>query len=150
MSWLRVTRAGLTIVLLLMASSVRADEPARTHDVTIDDYFTLAFVSEVAISPDGESVAYAEGRWQSSTNDRKADLWVAAVGTGEATRLTFDRAGYSGLQWASDRQHIYLPTDSASLRFFRQRIASGWANSSRQRIASLGASHEVFPPWSTD
>ena len=108
MSWLRVTRAGLTIVLLLMASSVRADEPARTHDVTIDDYFTLAFVSEVAISPDGESVAYAEGRWQSSTNDRKADLWVAAVGTGETTRLTFDRAGYSGLQWASDRQHIYF------------------------------------------
>ena len=42
-----------------------------------------------------------------------------------------------------------VPTDSASLRFFRQRIASGWANSSRQRIASLGASHEVFPPWST-
>ena len=42
-----------------------------------------------------------------------------------------------------------LPTDSASHRFFRQRIASGWANSSRQRIASLGASHEVFPPWST-
>ena len=42
-----------------------------------------------------------------------------------------------------------MPTDSASLRFFRQRIASGSANSSRQRIASLCASHDVFPPWST-
>ena len=42
-----------------------------------------------------------------------------------------------------------LPTDSASHRFFRQRIASGSANSSRQRIASLCASHDVFPLWST-
>ena len=42
-----------------------------------------------------------------------------------------------------------LPTDSASLRFFRQRIASSWASSNRQRIASLCVSHDVFPPWST-
>ena len=42
-----------------------------------------------------------------------------------------------------------VPTDSASHRFVRQRIASGSANSSRQRIASLCASHDVFPPWST-
>ena len=43
----------------------------------------------------------------------------------------------------------YVPTDSASLRFFRQRIASLWASSNRQRIASLCVSHDVFPPWST-
>jgi len=108
MSRLRLAPAGLAIVLLLMASSLRAGEPARTHDITIDDYFTLAFVPEQEISPDGKSVAYAEGCWQSSTNDRKVDLWMADVGTGEATRLTFDRAGYSGLQWSPDSQQIYF------------------------------------------
>lgn len=100
-------RAGLLGVLVLAASAGHADEPARTHDITIDDYFTLAFLSEAAISPDGKSVAYAEGRWQASTNDRRADLWVADVKTGEATRLTFDRAGYNGLRWAPDSRQFY-------------------------------------------
>ena len=93
MSRSRLARADLAVVLLLVALPLAPDEPARTHDITIEDYFTLAFVSEQAVSPDGESVAYTEGRWQSSTNDRKADLWVVDVGNGEATRLTFDRAG---------------------------------------------------------
>src|SRR5262245_47065388 len=102
MRHLRLTCAGLAVTLILVASALCADEPARTHDITLDDYFTLAFVSEIALSPDGKSVAYAEGRWQSSTNDRKADLWVADDGTGAATRLTSDRAGYNSLQWAPD------------------------------------------------
>jgi dipeptidyl aminopeptidase/acylaminoacyl peptidase len=33
---------------------------------------------------------------------------VADAGTGEATRLTFDRAGYSSLQWAPDSRQIYV------------------------------------------
>ena len=38
----------------------------------------------------------------------------------------------NGSRPCSPRGHESLPTDGASLRFFRQRIASGWANSSRQ------------------
>jgi dipeptidyl aminopeptidase/acylaminoacyl peptidase len=108
MTRLMVKCAQLAAVLLLTASPARADEPRRTHEITLDDYFTLATVFEAAISPDGKSVGYAEARWQSSTNDRKADLWVVDVGSGEATRLTFDRAGYSGLQWAPDSEHVYV------------------------------------------
>jgi dipeptidyl aminopeptidase/acylaminoacyl peptidase len=108
MSLFRFARAGFAVVLLLTGSSLLADEQLKRHEITIDDYFTLAFISEQMISPNGKSVGYAEGRWQSSTNDRKTDLWVADVGTGEAIRLTFDRAGYSGLQWAPDSQHIYF------------------------------------------
>ena len=101
------TCAGLIAVLVLMTPAV-AGEPARTHNVTLDDYFTLAFITEQAISPDGRLVAYAEGRWQASTNDRKADLWLANAETGEATRLTFDRAGYNSLQWAPDSTQLYF------------------------------------------
>jgi dipeptidyl aminopeptidase/acylaminoacyl peptidase len=101
---------GLAVLLLLQAATARSGGPARTHDVTIDDYFTIAFIAELAISPDGKSVAYAEGCWQSSTDDRVADLWVADAGDagkGEARRLTFDRAGYSSLQWAPDGTRLY-------------------------------------------
>ncbi len=84
--------AGLIIVLILVTPALRAGEPARTHHITLDDYFTRAFIAVLAISPDGNSVACAEGRWQSTTNDRKTDLWMADAGTGEAPLLR-------GLSW---------------------------------------------------
>ncbi len=90
-------RAGLIVLLVLVTPALRAGEPARTHDITLDDYFTLAFIAEQAISPDGNSVAYAEGRWQSTTNDRKTDLWVADSGTGEATRSRLYPHGWNRL-----------------------------------------------------
>ncbi len=100
--------AGLIVVLILVAPALCAGEQARTHEITLDDYFTLAFIAEQAMSPDGNSVAYAEGRWQSTTNDRKADLWVANAETGEATRLTFDRAGFKQLAVGSGQQATLL------------------------------------------
>jgi dipeptidyl aminopeptidase/acylaminoacyl peptidase len=96
------------IVMLSVTSPVWAEEPKGTHNITLDDYFTLAAISEATISPDGKCVAYSEGRWQATTNDRKTDLWVTDTSTGKATRLTFDRAGYSSPQWASDSEHIYV------------------------------------------
>ena len=31
---------------------------SRDHDITTDDYFTLAWIREIAVSPDGQFVAY--------------------------------------------------------------------------------------------
>src|SRR5262249_29431952 len=55
-------------------------------------------------------VAYTEGRWQKSTDDRKADLWVVPTDKDNKTgskKLTFDRAGYRSPQWSNDSSHIY-------------------------------------------
>ena len=59
---------------LVSLANLRAAEP---HVVVVDDYFSLGLVAEIAISPKAQSVAYSEGRWQESTNDRKSDLWIA-------------------------------------------------------------------------
>jgi dipeptidyl aminopeptidase/acylaminoacyl peptidase len=80
----------------------------RNHSITLNDYFSLAYISESAISPNGEFVAYAEARWQESTDDRKADVWVVRVADGQPLRLTFDRAGESGLKWSADSSLIYF------------------------------------------
>jgi len=56
--------------LALLTGTVAAE---RDHEVTIDDYFSLASVEQFAISPGGEYVAYGESRWQQSTDDRRAD-----------------------------------------------------------------------------
>src|SRR5262245_53217179 len=97
---------GLIVALSLTASLL--GEPARNHDVTVDDYFTLATVTGVAMSPDGKHVAYTEARWQQSTNDRKTDVWVIDVEKAESRRLTSDRANDRVLKWAADSKTLYF------------------------------------------
>ncbi len=95
-------RLASTVLVLLLPLAVPADGPPRDHDITIDDLFTLAAVAEAVPSPDGKQVAYAELRWQESTDDRKADLWVVDAAGGRPRRLTFDRAGDRSLSWSPD------------------------------------------------
>jgi dipeptidyl aminopeptidase/acylaminoacyl peptidase len=95
------------LVFLLLAGSTPAAE--RTHTVTVDDYFTLATITELAVSPHSTHVAYCESRWQESTDDRKSELWVVATdGKSKPRRLTFDRAGERHPRWAADGKVIYV------------------------------------------
>ncbi len=97
------------ILLLVFAKVSFAQAPARTHAITVDDYFTLAAITQIAVSPDGKHVAYTEGRWEKADDSRKTDLWVA--GTGEKPtpkRLTFDRANDRNAKWAADAKTIYF------------------------------------------
>ena len=83
-------------------------EELRDHNITLDDYFTLAYLPESVISPDGQYVAYVDARWQESTDDRKADVWVVGTATAEVSRLTFDRAGDGNLAWSQDSKYLYF------------------------------------------
>jgi dipeptidyl aminopeptidase/acylaminoacyl peptidase len=94
---------------VLLAGAGRADAPKRTHDITLDDYFTQADIFDSKISPDGKFVAYVEGRWQKSSDDRKTDLWVVdTTGTAKAVRLTDERANDRSPQWSGDGRYLYF------------------------------------------
>jgi len=140
-----VARHYLSFVIFLLLSFVALSQD-RTHDVTIDDYFTLAAVTEIAISPDGKHVAYAEARWQQSTNDRKADLWVVSTnGNDKPRRLTMDRVGASSLKWSDDNKSVYYlansrkegekqPPNDGSTQVWKTQIGNG-ATSAVTRVA---------------
>jgi dipeptidyl aminopeptidase/acylaminoacyl peptidase len=97
-------------VLLILCVTLpgRADSPTRLRDITVEDYFTQADIFQIALSPDGEHVAYTEGRWQQATDDRKADLWIVNTRGKEVRRLTFDRANERSPQWSPDGRAIYV------------------------------------------
>src|SRR5579885_270041 len=98
--------AAFAVALLLThpASAQRA-----RHDVTPEDYFSLAAVTDLAVSPDGKHVAYCDARWQASTDDRKADLWVVPTdGKTGPTRLTGDRANDRHPRWSADGKAVYV------------------------------------------
>lgn len=98
----------------LIAFSILAMSPAicwaqveRTHDITIDDYFSQSYITSQQISPDGKVIAFSLATWQKSTNDRRSDLWLVWVTeNGTPRRLTFDRANDRNPQWF--RGQIYF------------------------------------------
>jgi dipeptidyl aminopeptidase/acylaminoacyl peptidase len=98
----------VVLLLALFAGFARAEAPKRDHAITVDDYFTLATIFDCVISPDGQRVAYTEGRWQQSTNDRKTDLWVVEAKGGPAKRLTGDRANDRSPQWSPDGKAVFF------------------------------------------
>ena len=104
----------LRLVILfcsLMAATAAAQSPApRAHDITLEDYFTLGVINEIALSPDGTKAAWAEGRWQEDLDRRNDDLWVVDVATKTFERLTFDPSNESSPQWSADGAWVYFLT----------------------------------------
>ncbi|HEY3293986.1 MAG TPA: S9 family peptidase [bacterium] len=97
--------AGVSAVCLAQGT---VSAPARTHEITLDDYFTQAFISDCAISPDGRYVVYSEMRWEPSAERRNTELWVVDTKSGESRRLTFDPAADSEPRWSHDSKTIYF------------------------------------------
>lgn len=91
---------------LLLVAPLALAQP--THDITLDDYFTLATPTSVVISPDGAHVAYTEMRWDKDLDRRNTDLWVIDTQSKTPTRLTFDPATDASASWSPDGQWIYF------------------------------------------
>lgn len=95
------------VVTLLYCSTPLTGGPPRTHTITIDDYFTQADIFDQQIAPDGNLIAYSEGRWYKSLNERRADLWLVERLGRKIRRLTSDQANDRSLQWSSDGRFLY-------------------------------------------
>ena len=102
--------ATLVSILLVWVAmgSVQAEAPARDHDITIDDYFSLAIPMQSALSPNGRYAAYVDLRWEPETRKRNGDIWVVEVSSGKTRRLTFDSAFDGYPQWSPDSQRLYF------------------------------------------
>ncbi len=80
----------------------------RTHDITIEDYFTQASITDCSLSPDGTRVAYTESRWQGPKETSSSDLWVVDCQTKAIQRLTFDPCSDAHPRWSPDGRFLYF------------------------------------------
>ncbi|MBI4616975.1 MAG: S9 family peptidase [Planctomycetes bacterium] len=99
---------SIVLAFSFLARPSLAQDPARDHDVTLDDLFEVAWIEDISVSPDGRFVAYTETRWESGDWKRNTDVWVVECETLKRTRLTFDPASDSSPRWSPDGQWIYF------------------------------------------
>ncbi len=100
--------AAIAAIVLWVPVVAWSDEPIRDHDITVEDYASVAIIADCVVSPDGDYVTYVDSRWEKSTDKRNADLWVVPTAGGEARRLTFDPASDTSPQWSPDGRWIYF------------------------------------------
>jgi dipeptidyl aminopeptidase/acylaminoacyl peptidase len=99
------------LILWLALVAPLAAQPAavRDHAITVDDYATLAAITQFAVSPDGSQVTYCEGRWDRAEDNRRTDLWVVSTdGKGKPRRLTGERANDRQPKWAADGKSVFV------------------------------------------
>jgi dipeptidyl aminopeptidase/acylaminoacyl peptidase len=101
-------RKATSLALLVLAGVAVAEPPPRDHDIVLEDYFDLAFITSCAMAPDGSRIAYTEMRWEPERDARNTDLWVVDADTGAPTRLTFDPAADTAPAWSPDGRWIYF------------------------------------------
>jgi dipeptidyl aminopeptidase/acylaminoacyl peptidase len=86
------------------------------QSITIDDYFSLSYVSSCAISPSGTYTAWTEGRWDEDLDKRNTDIWIVNQETRwqAPLRLTFDKAYDGSLQWGNNDEWLYFSSRRGS------------------------------------
>lgn len=99
-------KRGILHVALLLGGFTTAAE--RTHDITIDDYFSQSHVAGCEVAPDGRTAAYVELRWGEKSAGRSSELWTVAIPSGKIRRLTFAAGSKSSPQWSPDSKTIYF------------------------------------------
>lgn len=99
---------GFAVVAFAFGAVCAADTVVRDHDLEPDDYFTIAGIGAMEMSPDGQFVAYVESRWDKTEDGRVRDLWIVSVASQERERLTFDTFSVGSLHWSPDGKWIYF------------------------------------------
>jgi dipeptidyl aminopeptidase/acylaminoacyl peptidase len=93
------------MVLVLLATAA-GPVMAQPRGVQAADYYRMADVGEVAISPDGRRAAFTVTRVVEEANRRRREVWMAPLAdgapTGSPTRVSDSTADGSQAKWSPD------------------------------------------------
>jgi dipeptidyl aminopeptidase/acylaminoacyl peptidase len=104
----------ISIMAILLSSPLAFDAQAapattpRTHAITIDDFFDIGQMQDVAISPNAKQAVWLESRWDEALDKAQSDLWLINTQDKKSQRLTFTHDNESSPVWSHDGEFIYF------------------------------------------
>lgn len=91
---------------LFFANSVVAEQ-----SFGIDHYLALKFVSGIAVSPDGEFVAYTESAADLKEDKWGDSVWLQSTAGGAPLRMSGQESSASSPQWSPDGRYLAILSD---------------------------------------
>ena len=99
----------IATALCLFSAATGAASSARDHEIVPEDYFSLQYAGDLALSPDGDHVAWVQSGWEAVPGGgRKSQLWAMDVKSTAVQRLTFDITRPHSPAWSPDGAWIYF------------------------------------------
>ena len=105
--------AGLLGVLLL-AQMARTPLHAQERRWTVDDVLAMKSIAALAISPDGEWIAYVVSHRDLQNSKNLSNIWLVPRAGGESFQLTHGDGTERSPAWAPDG------SDAAAVAFLRR------------------------------
>ncbi|MEZ4389426.1 MAG: hypothetical protein R3D98_17935, partial [Candidatus Krumholzibacteriia bacterium] len=92
--------------LVALAAALQAADP-----FTIDDFLQVPVITTVAVSPDGQHVAWVRTARNLADDESDRELWLADEDGSHRRRLTWDGEATGGLAWRPDGSLSFLRAD---------------------------------------
>ena len=117
--------------LLALALTTAAPAALAQDPMTIDDLFKVKTVGQVAVSPDGGTVAYTLSRMRNVAAGEENGTAISEVrvtrGPGEDTLFVTEETGASSLAFAGDDTLLYAARDGGKRAIHRLPLSGGAA-----------------------
>jgi dipeptidyl aminopeptidase/acylaminoacyl peptidase len=112
-----------------------------------EDLFQLKSIHDARLSPDGKRIVYALSWVEIDKNEEYANLWLLALDSGEARRLTTGDQRDSSPAWSPDGKSLaFLSTRSGKTQIHLIPVDGGEA----QKLTDLKQGVAGEPVWSPD
>jgi dipeptidyl aminopeptidase/acylaminoacyl peptidase len=126
-------RTSLFPIVILVLFAVHNQSYAQDSDVVPVDYldvFDMQYITEPAISPDGETIAYLRNHFDIMTDRQYTNVWLIASDGSRERALTSGNYSRSNLAWSPDGTSLaFVSNAEESAQIFIYDVEAGTKHS---------------------
>jgi len=105
-----IAKNRLLILSLLSLISLLSRTDAQAG-FGIDEYLALKDISEIAVSPEGDFVAYTLSSKDLEKDEERSVIWMMPAKGGDAVRMTGENGDASSPKWSPDGKYLAMLSD---------------------------------------
>ena len=135
----------LSLVALALLPLAAAAQNPTPSVLTPEKLWQLGRLGEMAVSPDGKTVAYTVTKYNLADNKGSDDIYLVPVAGGPAKRLTETPASENTLNWRPDGKLTFISGESGTDQLYVMN-ADGSGKAKLSEFADQGLSNLKYAP----